>query len=205
MCAIDYQWCGQTVQHCSQQAGDIDGAVTTESNVLVNQNGESSLLLLQYCVQYCAQQGRHTVQLACCTQCCIGCLNTRGVLFWRLVVLRTSQKINLLRLEVIEVMRLFRVLLPQRKDLLKLMIEAELVEADKSQVSKLTDDEIVAQSFTFTMAGTNTTAGALSFATYLLALHPDKQEKLLREIDLGIPEGVRAGLVLFLEANALGG
>ena len=150
-------------------------------------------------------RGRHTVQLACCTQCCIACLNTRGVSFWRLVVLRTSLKISLLRLEVIEVMRLFRVLLPQRKDLLKLMIEAELVEADKSQVSKLTDDEIVAQSFTFTMAGTNTTAGALSFATYLLALHPEKQEKLLREIDLGIPEGVRAGLVLFLEANALGG
>ena len=48
---------------------------------------------------------------------------------------------------------------------------------------KLTDDEIMANSFTFLLAGYETSAAALSYTSYLLALHPDTQEKLQSEID----------------------
>ena len=47
----------------------------------------------------------------------------------------------------------------------------------------MTDEEIVANSFGFLFAGNETTASALSFASYCLALHPDIQEKLQSEID----------------------
>ena len=47
----------------------------------------------------------------------------------------------------------------------------------------LTDEEIVATSISFILAGSETTYVTLSFATYLLALNPDIQEKLQSEID----------------------
>ena len=47
----------------------------------------------------------------------------------------------------------------------------------------MTDAEIVANAFGFLFAGNETTATTLSFASYLLALHPDVQEKLQSEID----------------------
>ncbi|XP_027626317.1 thromboxane-A synthase isoform X2 [Tupaia chinensis] len=48
----------------------------------------------------------------------------------------------------------------------------------------LTADEIVGQAFLFLIAGYEIVTNTLSFATYLLATHPDCQEKLLREVDL---------------------
>ena len=48
---------------------------------------------------------------------------------------------------------------------------------------KLTDEEIIGHANTFLLAGYETTANALSYATYLLALHPDIQDKLQAEID----------------------
>ena len=48
---------------------------------------------------------------------------------------------------------------------------------------KLTDDEIVINALTFVLAGSETTGAALSYTSYLLALHPDVQEKLQAEID----------------------
>ena len=48
---------------------------------------------------------------------------------------------------------------------------------------KLTDDEIMINAFIFLLAGTETTGAALSYTSYLLALHPDIQEKLQAEID----------------------
>ena len=48
---------------------------------------------------------------------------------------------------------------------------------------KLTDDEIVINAFMFVLAGSETTGAALSYTSYLLALHPDIQEKLQAEID----------------------
>ncbi|XP_007950954.1 thromboxane-A synthase [Orycteropus afer afer] len=47
----------------------------------------------------------------------------------------------------------------------------------------LTMDEIVGQAFIFLIAGYEFVTNTLSFATYLLATHPDCQEKLLREVD----------------------
>ena len=47
----------------------------------------------------------------------------------------------------------------------------------------MTDEVIVANSLGFLFAGNETTASALSFASYSLALHPDIQEKLQSEID----------------------
>ena len=68
----------------------------------------------------------------------------------------------------------------QYKDLLQLMVEAT-VEGTNSK--KLTVEEITAHAITFMMAGYETTANALSYVSYLLALNPHVQEKLQEEID----------------------
>ena len=47
----------------------------------------------------------------------------------------------------------------------------------------MTDEEVVANSFSFLFAGHENTAASLSYASHLLALHPDIQEKLQSEID----------------------
>ena len=47
----------------------------------------------------------------------------------------------------------------------------------------MTDKEVVANSIGFIFAGNETTAVALSFASYELTLHPDIQGKLQAEID----------------------
>ena len=48
---------------------------------------------------------------------------------------------------------------------------------------KLTDDEIVAQSVVFLLAGHDTTAGTLALVCYHLATNLDVQERLRQEID----------------------
>ncbi|XP_054714031.1 cytochrome P450 3A8-like [Uloborus diversus] len=48
---------------------------------------------------------------------------------------------------------------------------------------RLSPDELVAQCVIFFLAGYDTTASTLAFASYLLALNPDVQEKLIAEID----------------------
>ena len=48
---------------------------------------------------------------------------------------------------------------------------------------KLSAKEIVDNSVTFLIAGYETTANTLSYASYLLAINPDIQEKLQSEID----------------------
>ncbi|XP_062989417.1 thromboxane-A synthase [Elgaria multicarinata webbii] len=53
----------------------------------------------------------------------------------------------------------------------------------KQQQTMLSDDEIAGQASLFLIAGYETTNSTLSFATYLLAINPECQEKLLREID----------------------
>ncbi|XP_071583912.1 thromboxane-A synthase isoform X3 [Heliangelus exortis] len=47
----------------------------------------------------------------------------------------------------------------------------------------LTEDEIAGQAFLFLIAGYETTTSTLAFATYLLATHPECQEKVLQEVD----------------------
>ena len=61
------------------------------------------------------------------------------------------------------------------------MIDA--TEGEDGGEGKLSDEEIVANSILFLLAGFETTANALSFVSYLLALHPEIQERLQAEID----------------------
>ena len=46
----------------------------------------------------------------------------------------------------------------------------------------LSDDEIIANAWVFLLGGFETTANALSYCAYLLATHPDIQEKVYQEI-----------------------
>ncbi|GMT06461.1 hypothetical protein PENTCL1PPCAC_28635 [Pristionchus entomophagus] len=58
---------------------------------------------------------------------------------------------------------------------------SEAEEGSNKRSTSLTRDEIIAQCFLFMMAGFDTTASALSFVTYLLALNPEVQEKARAE------------------------
>ena len=68
-----------------------------------------------------------------------------------------------------------------RKDLLHLMMVAN-EETTVEGVSKLSDEEIVAQSVLFLLAGYETSSNTLSFTLYHLALNPDVQDKLRKDI-----------------------
>lgn len=48
---------------------------------------------------------------------------------------------------------------------------------------KLTNEEVVGHARLMLLAGYETTANTLTYTSYLLALHPDIQEKLQSEID----------------------
>ena len=48
---------------------------------------------------------------------------------------------------------------------------------------KFTNEQVVMMAIGFLLAGYETTANALAYTSYLLALHPDIQEKLQSEID----------------------
>ena len=72
----------------------------------------------------------------------------------------------------------------QYKDLLQHMIEASVESGSGSRSGEgMNDEEIAAHSVTFMLAGYETTANALTYVSYLLALHPDIQENLQAEID----------------------
>ena len=71
--------------------------------------------------------------------------------------------------------------------MLQLMIDTN-VEEDGEQScpvggKKLSNEQITAHSLTFFLAGYETTANTLSYTAYLLAIHPEVQEKLQRDID----------------------
>ena len=67
--------------------------------------------------------------------------------------------------------------LPQRVDLLQLLINANI-----SSGNVLEDGDIVATSLGLLLAGFETTSNAVTFMSYLLALNPDVQERLANEI-----------------------
>lgn len=73
-----------------------------------------------------------------------------------------------------------------RVDLLQLMINSQNSKETGSHKA-LSDLELVAQSITFIFAGYETTSTSLSFLAYLLAIHPDVQQKLQEEIDAAFP------------------
>ncbi|KAJ8965098.1 hypothetical protein NQ317_010501 [Molorchus minor] len=74
-----------------------------------------------------------------------------------------------------------------RKDLLQLLID---IKTDKdgnkdgyqADGKSLTMNEIVAESFLFFLAGFETSSTTMTFALYLLAVHPELQEKVREEI-----------------------
>jgi cytochrome P450 family 3 subfamily A len=65
-----------------------------------------------------------------------------------------------------------------KKDLLQVMIDTK----DEQNKKGLSTGEIVADAVGFMLAGYETTSVALIFATYLLATHPEVQEKVFNEI-----------------------
>ncbi|KAL9967756.1 hypothetical protein ACROYT_G026048 [Oculina patagonica] len=68
-----------------------------------------------------------------------------------------------------------------RKDLLHLMMVAK-EETTADGISRLSDEEIVAQAVIFLLAGYETTSNTLAFTLYHLAVNPDVQDKLRTEI-----------------------
>uniref|UniRef100_A0A914WYR2 Uncharacterized protein n=1 Tax=Plectus sambesii TaxID=2011161 RepID=A0A914WYR2_9BILA len=87
-------------------------------------------------------------------------------------------------------------------DFLQLLINASSEQVEKSDVDKdiiheeissgkrvkLTELETMSQSFLFLIAGYETTATTLHFALYLLALHPEIQDRVVDEINTVVGE-----------------
>ena len=71
----------------------------------------------------------------------------------------------------------------QTKDLLQLMIDATVEYGNGTCTKKLKSEYITSVSVEILLAGYETTANTLTYTTYLLATHPDVQEKLQAEID----------------------
>ncbi|KRY28372.1 Cytochrome P450 3A12 [Trichinella spiralis] len=73
----------------------------------------------------------------------------------------------------------------QSIDLLQLLINSnELMENNERKGTPLTDDAIVANAMVFLLAGYETSSTAMGFAAWLLAKHPEVQEKLRQEVNV---------------------
>ena len=71
----------------------------------------------------------------------------------------------------------------QVKDRLELMLETKVENKEKSGDESISTDLVISNASMFLAAGYETVTNLLSFTSYLLALHPDVQEKLHSEID----------------------
>jgi len=71
----------------------------------------------------------------------------------------------------------------QVKDLLELMLETKVENKEKSGDEGISTELVISNASMFLIAGYETVTNLLSFTSYLLALHPDVQEKLHSEID----------------------
>ncbi|OJT08218.1 Cytochrome P450 3A12 [Trametes pubescens] len=65
------------------------------------------------------------------------------------------------------------------KDLMSLMLKANM---SANEHDRLSEEELIAQIATFTVAAVDTTSSALSLILHLLSQHPDVQEKVREEI-----------------------
>ncbi|TFK72438.1 cytochrome P450 [Pluteus cervinus] len=73
--------------------------------------------------------------------------------------------------------------------LLRNMVEANMIQEDGYAQKRLTDEELLSNTFTFLIAGHETTAFSLSFAIATLALYPDIQKKVYDEVVALWPAG----------------
>ena len=80
-----------------------------------------------------------------------------------------------------------------RKDLLQLMMNVN-DETTVEGASRLSDDEIEAQSVVFLLAGYDTSTNTLSFTLYHLAVNPHVQEKLRKEISEALESNAKKPL-----------
>ncbi|XP_015732491.1 cytochrome P450 3A9-like [Coturnix japonica] len=79
-----------------------------------------------------------------------------------------------------------------RVDFLQMMIESQKSDSNgisdgKHSHKALSDIEVLSQAFIFIFAGYEPTSNTLSYLAYLLALHPDVQQKVVDEIDTVLP------------------
>ncbi|XP_042684165.1 cytochrome P450 3A9-like [Centrocercus urophasianus] len=79
-----------------------------------------------------------------------------------------------------------------RVDFLQMMIESQKSDSNGSSDGKnshkaLSDVEVLSQAFIFIFAGYEPTSNTLCYLAYLLALHPDVQQKVVNEIDTVLP------------------
>ncbi|KAJ6659734.1 hypothetical protein lerEdw1_018449 [Lerista edwardsae] len=81
-----------------------------------------------------------------------------------------------------------------RVDFLQLMLESQRSSVDHQSngldqpFKGLTDTEILAQAFIFIFAGYETSSNSLGYTAYLMATHPDVQQKVQAEIDSVLPD-----------------
>ncbi|KAJ7778095.1 cytochrome P450 [Mycena metata] len=115
------------------------------------------------------------------------------------VVQDTQHAYEALKLHMLDLISLFRAWVIEGKvsnmdaGLLRNMVEANMAmqEDDSAHSNKsLTDDELLSNTFTFLLAGHETSAHSLSFAVALLALYPDIQRKIFEEALQLWPDGV---------------
>lgn len=62
------------------------------------------------------------------------------------------------------------------------------MDANRSSDNALEDGTVVAHCVGFLLAGYETTSNAVTYMSYLLALHPDVQERLANEIHTHLQE-----------------
>lgn len=61
--------------------------------------------------------------------------------------------------------------------------DEQVRQQERPQRKVITEDEIVGQAFVFLVAGYETSSNTLAFACYLLAVNPECQRELQREVD----------------------
>ncbi|CAG0890359.1 unnamed protein product [Darwinula stevensoni] len=76
----------------------------------------------------------------------------------------------------------------ERGDVLDTMMEQEEKEREAGGEKVITEEVIVAQSLIFFVAGFDTTASMMNFVSYVLAIHPDIQDRLYQEIEKKMEE-----------------
>ena len=80
-------------------------------------------------------------------------------------------------------------------DVLQTLLDA--AESSHGHVRKITDDEIIANSWIFLLGGFETTSSALTFTSYLLALHPEVQQTLFEELQASFSVRCTFFLIIF--------